>query len=119
MVAGSTGGRLRKRAADCTLEDSTSKKYAAIYLHDEGSREGSSTRYQSARGHLAVVLLRRQDRCARVERRRQELAAEDHVRRGPELHRRGILRRRDFDRLSQAGAAARSRQDRARQRRGG
>ena len=49
---------------------------------------------QSARRHLAVVLLRRQDRRARPERRRQELAAADHGRRGPELSRRGVSGRR-------------------------
>src|SRR4051794_29176012 len=63
---------------------------ASIYLHDEGSRKGSSSRYQSARGYLAVVLLWCQDRCARAERRRQELVAEDHVGRGSELHRRSM-----------------------------
>ena len=93
--------------------------YAAVYLHDEGAREGAPTRCQSARRHLAVVLLRRQDRRARLQRRRQELAAEDHGRRRHELHRRSVSRRGHLDRLPAAGAAARSGEDRARQRRGG
>ena len=64
-------------------------------------------------------LLRREDRRARPERRRQELAAEDHGRRGHELHRRSVSGRRHLDRLPAPGAAARSDEDRPRQRRGG
>src|SRR5438874_13806111 len=89
--------------------------YAAIYLHDEGPREGASSRHESTRRHLAVVLLRRQDRRARLERRGQELAVEDHVRRGSELHRRSVRGRRHFDRISPPGAAARPEEDGARQ----
>src|SRR6185436_10560900 len=79
----------------CTIHVS----YASIYLHDEGSREGPSARRQGARRHLAVVLFRRQDWRARLERRGEELAAEDHVGRGSELHRRSVSRGRDLDRL--------------------
>src|SRR5439155_7931751 len=74
--------------------------YAAVYLHDEGSREGAPARCQSPRRHLAVVLFRRQDRRAWIERRRQELAAEDHVRRGYELHWRSVSGRANIDRAS-------------------
>src|SRR6266540_4761933 len=70
----------------CTIHVS----YASIYLHDEGSREGAPARYQSPRRHLALVLLRRQDRRARPERRGEELAVEDHGRRRHEFHRRGV-----------------------------
>src|SRR5262249_16786412 len=51
--------------------------YAAVHLHDEGARESAPARCQSARRHLAVVLLRRQDRRAGPERRRQELAPQE------------------------------------------
>ena len=83
--------------------------YAPVHLHHEGSREGPSSRHPCARRHLAVVLSRREDRRARPERRGQELAAEDHGRRGPELHRRGVPGRRHLDRLPAPGAAARRR----------
>src|SRR5262245_26976793 len=81
----------RGRVQTCKMAGS----YAAVYLHDEGAREGPPPRCQSARRHLAVVLLRRQDRRAGPERRRQELTPQDHVRRGHELHRRSVSRRGD------------------------
>src|SRR5579872_4800469 len=93
--------------------------YAPIYLHDEGSREGASSRYESSRRYLAVVLSRREDRRARLERRREELAAARDGGRGHELSGRSVSRERDFDRLSAAGAAPRRDQDGSRQRRGG
>src|SRR6266513_228592 len=70
----------------CRIEVS----YATVHLHDEGPREGPPARHQVARRHLAVVLLRREDRRPRLARRRQELAAEDHGGRRHELHRRSI-----------------------------
>src|SRR6185503_13769570 len=57
----------------CTIHVS----YASIYLHDEGSREGASARRQSARRHLALVLLRREDRRPRPQRRGQDLSPDE------------------------------------------
>src|SRR5262245_9273424 len=78
-----TFARRRVRVQACKMAGS----YAAVYLHDEGARESAPARRQGARRHLAVVLLRREDRRAGPERRRQEFAPQDHVRRGHELHR--------------------------------
>ncbi len=63
-----------------------------VCLHDEGAREGLSSRRPGAQGHLALVPARRQDRRPRLERRRQVDAAEDHGRRRDQLHRRGLPR---------------------------
>ena len=54
---------------------------SAVRLHDEGAREGLSSRRPGPQRHLAVVPARRQDRRARPERRRQVDAAQDHGRR--------------------------------------
>src|ERR1051325_7471784 len=57
---------IRDRRPESAIRNPRSAiEYAAVYLHDERPREGSSSRYESPRGHLAVVLLRRQDRRAR------------------------------------------------------
>src|SRR5262245_10289505 len=90
--------------------------YASIYLHDEGTREGPSSRYESSRRHLAVVLFRREDRRPRLERRGQELAAEDHGRGGHELSRRGVQSRQRNRRVPASGAATQSDEERPRQR---
>src|ERR1044072_4444437 len=111
----SASARSAASPVPCTIYVS----YASIYLHDEGSREGPPARHQSARRHLVVVLLRRQDWRARPERRGEELAPEDHVGRVSELHRRSVSWRKHLDRLPAPGAAARSEEERPRQRRGG
>src|SRR3954469_5129844 len=64
--------------------------YAAVHLHDEGSREGAPSRRKSSRRHLAVVSSGRKDRRARPERRREELAAQNHGGGGHELPRRSL-----------------------------
>ena len=69
-------------------------------------------------GHLAVVLPRRQDRPARPQRLGQIDRAADHGRRRHRLQRRGAPAAGHQDRLSAAGAAARSGKDRARGGRG-
>ena len=82
--------------------------HAAIHLHHEGAREGSSSRPRRPQGHLAVVSARREDRRARAERRGQEHDPQDHGRRGPAVRRRGLAGRGDQRRDPAPGAAARS-----------
>ena len=75
----------------------------------------SPTRHRSRR-HLVVVLLRRKIGVLGLNGAGKSSLLKISVRRGPELHRRGVRRRGDLDRLPETGTAARSRQDRARQR---
>ena len=56
-----------------------------LHLHREGPPQGGPPQARDPQGHLALVLLRRQDRRARPERRGQELAAAHHGGRGPRL----------------------------------
>ena len=89
-----------------------------IHLHDARPAKGRAPLPRDPQGHLPLVLPGREDRRAGRERRGQVDAAQDHGRRGPRLPRRGEAARRDQDRLPAAGAAARPRQGRARERRG-
>ena len=106
--------RSNLQSAICSLQST----HAPVHLHHEGSGEGPPARPRRAERHLALVLLRREDRRARLERRGQELAAAHHVGGGPVVRRRGLACRGDLDRDAAPGAEARSVQDRARQRRG-
>ena len=109
--------RPRARAARLTFTSRTTlNDGATIHLHDEGPREGASSRPPGPQGYLAVVLSRREDRRARPERRWEELATEDHGRRRHALRRRGLPGRRHQDRLSPTGAAAEPGARRPRQR---
>jgi hypothetical protein len=91
----------------------------SVHLHDEGPAQGLPQRQGGAQGHLSVVLPGREDRRARLERRRQVDAAEDHGRRRQGVHRRGLGRRGRERRLPPAGARPRPDQGRQGQHRGG
>ena len=89
----------------------------AIHLHDERPREGSSSRRRCAQGHLALVPAWRQDRRARPERRRQELASQDHVGEDREFIGEAFPARH-VGRVPPAGASPRPIEDSPRERRG-
>jgi hypothetical protein len=100
-----------------TPQRGTTHTHAAVHLHHEGPPQGHAAGEGNPQGHLALLLCRRQDRCARRQRRGQEHAAAHHGRRREGLRRRSVSRRRDEHRLSAAGAAARSVEERAAARR--
>src|SRR5262245_1978898 len=87
-------------------------KRNAIHLHDERPREGASSRRRCAQRHLALVSPRGENRRARPQRCRQELAAQDHGGRGYRVDRRSVSSRRHHGRLPASGATARSHQNR-------
>ena len=89
-----------------------------VHLLHVQAEAGASARQGGPEGHLAVVLPGREDRRARLQRRRQVDAAADHGREGHRVPRRGAARARRHRRAARAGAAARRGQGRARQRRG-
>ena len=90
-----------------------------IHLSHAGSDQDLSAGQEGAGEHPPVVLPGRQDRRARRQRLGQVDAAADHGRHRQGVHRRGLGRRGRPRRLPGAGAAARSEQDRARERHGG
>src|SRR6185436_724201 len=90
---------------------------ARVHFHDEGPAQGGPPQARDPQGDLAVVLLRRQDRRPRPERLGEELAPARDGGRGPGVHGGGLRREGDPGRVPAAGAAARSEEDGARQRR--
>ena len=109
------------KKAPCSAASATcwTETDAAVHLRHEGAGQGPPARPRRPQGHLALVPARRQDRRARPERRRQELAAEDHGGAGHRVPRRGLPRPGQHRRLPAAGADARSVEDGPRDRRRG
>ncbi len=91
----------------------------SVHLSHGGSLEDLSGQPEGPGGHSPVVLSGRQDRRARRQRLRQVDPAAHHGGHRHRVHRRGLGRRGRPCRLPRAGAAARCRQERARERDGG
>ena len=109
---GGSIGRHAARIAQPRRGPPARRRYAGshvepVHLHDAPPDEGLPARQDGARGHHARLLPGRQDRRARLQRRRQVDAAADHGRHRHRVPRRRAARARRDRRPARAGAAAR------------
>jgi hypothetical protein len=97
---------------------SSQDRHVPVRLHHEPGRQDRAAEEGNPARHLAVLFPGRQDRRARLQRRRQVDLAADHGRYRQGVSRRGAADAGPQGRLPAAGTSARPEQDRARERRG-